>query len=783
MRYYLSEIARLCGGKLIGQDAEVCEVVVDSRNHAFGFGAMFVAMRGQSHDSHNFISEMYERGVRAFMVEHEIDMSRYEDAGMVCVANALEALQRLAAEHRARFKGQVVGITGSYGKTVVKEATAAALPSGIKYFISPMSYNSQLGVALSILMIDGDEELAFIEAGISQCGEMERLERMIRPDVVVFTSIGEAHQNNFVSEDEKLSEKLKLALHADRLIYHSAYPRIERMAGSLSLPCKRVKVGNESQSRDNIAMINNQLVEALCRELGYDVSAGKLDEMSVRMEVKEGIASSTLIYDSYNSDINSLALALDTLRNVALGGKTTAIIADISVGGVNDEELYNRVAELVAGAEIDEMIGVGEVIAHHAAKFGCRSRFYKDEESLMRAITSNNIAGRTLLLKGNRQVDLRRLCHSLERKSHTTVLEVNLDAMAHNVGYFRRFLPMNHRLIAMVKAHSYGAGDVEVAQLLQRLGVTYLAVAFADEGVILREKGITMPILVLNADAESFDKMIAHQLEPEIYSFHSLEDFSRSAARLGCESYPIHIKLDTGMHRLGFIEDELEQLIEQLRQNANIRVASVFAHLSCADMSEQDDFTREQIVRFDTMSRLICDALPYEVLRHTANSAAIERFPEAHFDMCRLGLGIYGYGYCHNDELQPVATLKTRIVQLRHHKAGEAIGYGRSEILQRDSVIATIPIGYADGLDRHLSNGRWSMIISGEKAATVGRICMDSCMLDVTDIEKVAEGDEVKVFSPLAGNSPEDMAAVLDTIPYEIITSVAARVKRIYVRE
>ena len=783
MRYHLSEIARLCGGEFFGVNLEACEVVVDSRNHAFGGGAMFVAIRGHNCDAHDFVGQMYDRGVRAFMVEQEIDWSQYPNTGVVRVECALDALQRLAAEHRRAFGGVVVGITGSSGKTVVKEAIAATLPEGVKYFSSPMSYNSQLGVALSLLMIEGDEQLALIEAGISQCGEMERLEEMIRPEMVVFTSVGDAHQNNFNCIEEKIEQKLVLARRSQLLLYPELFTAVADAAQRMSLQCRIVGVGENDLQRDNFTAINSALVTSLCRELGFAISAEVKDDLAVRMELKEGVSSSTIIYDSYNSDINSLALALDTLRNVALEGKTLAIIADITGGSADDDQLYCRVAELVAGAGIDEVIGVGEAMVRNSGKFTSRYRCYESEEALMRTLSTADITGRTILLKGNRRDDLRRLCHRMERKSHTTVLEVNLDAMAHNVSYFRRFLPMRHRLIAMVKAHSYGAGDVEVAQLLQRLGVTYLAVAFADEGVILREKGITMPILVLNADAESFDKMVAHRLEPEIYSFHSLEDFSHSVERLGCEQYPIHIKLDTGMHRLGFIEEELPQLIERLQQNNSVKVASVFAHLSCADMPEEDDFTREQISRFDRMSGSLREALPYEILRHTANSAAIERFPEAHFDMCRLGLGLYGYGYRHNEELKPVSTLKTRIVQLRHRKAGEAIGYGRSEVLKRDSVIATIPIGYADGLDRHLGNGRWSMMVAGQKAATVGRICMDSCMLDVTDIKDITEGDEVTVFSPMAGNTPEDMAAALGTIPYEIITSVAARVKRIYVRE
>ena len=783
MKYRLSDISRLCGGRFQGVDVEVCEVVIDSRSHAFGRDAMFVAMCGQAHDAHNFIDEMYARGVRAFLVESDVDYAKYADAGFVRSDNSLEALQRLATAHRESFSGKVVGITGSYGKTIVKEWIASALPTDVKFFVSPMSYNSQLGVALSLLMIEGDEEIALIEAGISERGEMQRLEKMIHPDIVIFTSIGDAHRHNFDTKEGLIQEKLILARNAQKLIYHSNYPQIALMAHDMDLACdiKDAAMEDHSVSAYDVAALNMALVRCLCREMGY--AAGNIDDLSMRMELKEGICSSTIIYDSYNSDVNSLALAIDTLQNVALGGKTIAVIADVGCSGMSDMELYERVATLVGGANIDELIGVGEHISRYGSLFGCKSRFYDTEEALMRGLLSTEIANSTILLKGNRSVTLRRLCHRLERKSHTTVLEVNLDAMSHNLSYFRRLMPMNHRLVAMVKAHSYGTGDVEVAQLLQRQGVTYLAVAFADEGVVLREKGITMPILVLNADAESFDKMVAHGLEPEIYSFHSLDDFIQSVESYGKKEYPIHIKLDTGMHRLGFIEEELSELIARLQSCDSIKVASVFAHLSCADMPEEDDYTKEQIKRFDTMSQELASSLPYAIIRHTANSAAIERFPEAHFDMCRLGLGLYGHSYRHNEELQPVATLKTRIVQLRHRYAGDAIGYGRSERLKHDSLVATIPIGYADGLDRHLGNGCWEMVVRGRKAATIGRICMDSCMIDVTNIDGVMEGDEVTIFSPILGNSPEDMAKVLGTISYEVISTIAARVKRIYVRE
>lgn len=787
MRYKLSFIAQVCGGEHVGCDVEVRDVVTDSRSCAFGEGAMFVAMKGANHNSHNFIDDMYGCGVRAFMVERGADYTCQESAGYVIVKNSLQALQALAAYHRSQFKGVVVGITGSNGKTVVKEWVARALPQSVKFFASPMSYNSQLGVALSLLMIDGDEEVALIEAGISEPGEMARLECMIRPDIAVVTSIGDAHQANFESVEQKVKEKLILAERAKTLIFHTDYVELSAVLAKSKYDFCAVDAAlyevEEVDAFNEAKLANAQIVKCLCHWLGYDNVTLPATDMAMRLEVKEGEAGSTLINDSYNSDINSLAMALDTLRSVALGAKTTAIVSDILQSGMSDEELYARVAELVRNARVNKFIGVGEKISAYAKLFARGSEFYPSTEELMRGLKQEDIEGRTILLKGNRRHQFERICHHLERKSHTTVLEVNLDAMTHNVGYFRKFLPMNHRLVAMVKAHSYGAGDVEVAQLMQRLGVNYLAVAFADEGITLREKGITMPIVVLNADAGSFDKMISYRLEPEIYSFHSLVDFQRSVERYGAHGYPVHIKLDTGMHRLGFVEQEVDELITRLKHNRSVKVATVFAHLSCADDPAQDDFTREQIAHFDAMSSRIAKALPYEIIRHTANSAAIERFAEAHFDMCRLGLGLYGYGYQHNDELHPVAALKTRIVQMRWRKAGEAIGYGRSQKLERDSLIATIPIGYADGLDRHLGGGRWSMLVKGKAAPTVGRICMDSCMIDVTDIEGVQEGDQVSVFSSVAGNTPEDMARELGTISYEILTSVSARVKRIYVRE
>lgn len=789
MNYKLSKIAAICGGVLTGCDAEVCSVVTDSRSLSCELGdePMFVAMRGANHDSHDFIAQMRSRGVRAFLTERELATS--PDCGYVRVDNAIAALQRLAAYHRAQFRGTVVGITGSNGKTVIKEWIAEELPEGMKYYRSPKSYNSQLGVPLSVLMLEGDEQLAIFEAGISQPGEMERLERIIRPDVVIFTSIGDAHQENFLNVEQKCTEKMILGRSASKIIYHSFYEPLGKLVAAHFITRKPIDaaslpevpaavIGNAASRR------NAQIVEAFCAVMHYPVpSFSKAPAVAMRLEVKDGINDSVLINDAYNLDLNSLALALDYLHNVALGRRRTLILSDISQSGLSDDELYGRVAGMVARAGVDFVVGIGPRIRRYASLFEGQKEFFASTDECIARIDRAAVAGRAVLLKGARDYRFEKLAHALSRKSHTTVLEVDLDAMIGNLNYFRSKLRAGTRLVAMVKAGSYGSGDFEVAQMLQHQGVDSLAVAFADEGVLLRERGITMPIVVLNADSDSFDLMIANRLEPEIYSFRSLEDFAAAVEHAGETRYPIHVKLDTGMHRLGFVEGEIARLAQVLPRCQQVKLSTIFSHLSCADMPEQDAYTHAQIELFDRLSAQLASALPYPVIRHTANSAAIDRFPEAQFDMCRLGLGLYGFGFEHNEALSPVSTLRTRIVQIKHLPAGDAVGYGRAGKLARESVTATIPVGYADGLDRHLGCSRWSVRVAGQAAPIVGRICMDSCMIDITDIEGVEEGDEVVIFSPLPGNDLETMARVLDTISYEIMTSISGRVKRIYLKE
>ncbi len=781
MRYFLSEIAQIVGGRLVGCDLEVTTVATDSRSYALSHDTLFVAMRGVNHDAHDHIAEVAERGVKAFIIEREVALA--EGCGAVVVENSLATLQALATHNRKQFNGKVVAITGSNGKTTVKEWIAQCAPQDAKIFRSPRSYNSQLGVALSLLMLDNSYDMAIIEAGISQRGEMERLRKMIEPDMVLFTSIGDAHQQGFASLEEKISEKLLLAQNAPKIIYHSAYSALAEAISTRYNDRKLVDAacattlhrGNEASER------NAEIVATFFGEMGFaEPDFSQLQPVAMRLEVKQGVNNSVVIDDSYSADLHSLSIALDNLRSVAGNRKTMLILSDILQSG----EVYGEVAQMVKEAGVDHFVGVGKRLAEHRSFFAPNSTFYASVEEALKNISKLDIADHAILIKGNRTSRMERISHRLEQHSHTTVLEVDLQAMARNINYFRSQIGSTTRLMAMIKASGYGAGEVEVAQMLQKQGVAYLAVAFADEGVTLREGGITMPIVVLNADDASFDTMIAHSLEPEIYSFRSLSSFVRAVERTGEVNYPIHLKIDSGMPRLGFGEGDVAQLNEELaRASQSVRVASIFTHLCVADDATQDEFSKEQIAKFDHISSAIMASLPYRPLRHAAASEAMLRFEEARFDMCRLGIGLYGFSATAGEALEPVSTLRTRIVQIRTLHEGDTVGYGRNGKIEGVQRIATIPVGYADGLSRHLGNGAWEMIVGGKRAKTIGNICMDSCMVDITDVEGVEEGDEVAIFSAEQGNTAEDMASALGTIPYAVLTSVAKGVKRIYINE
>ena len=782
MNYRLSDIATIVGGRLIGCDLEVASIATDSRSYAIAHDTLFVAMQGVNHDAHDHITEVAERGVKAFMVEREVSLS--EGCGAVVVVNSLNALQALATHHRNRFAGKVIAITGSNGKTTIKEWIAQCAPLDAKIFRSPRSYNSQLGVALSLLMLENSYDVAIIEAGISQKGEMERLEQMIAPQMVIFSSIGDAHAQGFASAEEKISEKLILAQSATTIIYHSAYPALaeaieSQYSNRTLIDAAKYEV---AQMGDKASQRNGEVVAALFAEMGFpQPDLSQLQPVAMRLEVKQGISNSIIIDDSYSADLQSLSIALDHLRSVAGNRKRMLILSDILQ---SDKGVYEEVARMVGNAEIEHFVGIGEALSSHRSLFDQRSTFFGSVEELLDNLATIDIADHALLIKGNRASRMERISHRLQQHSHTTVLEVDLRAMVNNINYFRSQIGSSTQLVAMVKASSYGAGEEEVARLLQKQGVAYLAVAFADEGVALRESGVTMPIVVLNADDASFDTMVAHRLEPEIYSLRSLASFVAAVERVGESNYPIHLKIDSGMHRLGFAESDIESLNSKLACEAkSVRVASIFTHLCVADDASQDDFSRHQIATFDRISSAIMASLPYRPLRHAAASEAMLRFEGARFDMCRLGIGLYGFSTTASEALEPVSTLRTRIVQIRTLDEGETIGYGRNGKVAKPSRIATIPVGYADGLNRRLGNGAWEMIVGGKRAKTIGNICMDSCMIDITDIEGVEEGDAVTIFSATKGNTAADMAMVLGTIPYEVLTSVAKRVKRIYINE
>ncbi len=775
MNYSLSQIAEICSGRLVGQDRTVDSIIIDSRSVSQTHGALFVAMNGARHDSHRYIEDMARRGVISFMCEREITPST--NISYIVVENTIKALQTLATHHRETLTAHVVAITGSNGKTTVKEWIAQSIPHSVKLSRSPRSYNSQLGVALSLLMCSGKEDLVVIEAGVSQAEEMQRLERMIRPNTVIFTSIGDAHSEGFQDISHKVKEKMTLCKGAQQIIYHSDDTQVTNHLPTIKTIDAAESKGAEFS--DSASHRNSQIVESFCTMMHYPTPKFEaLHPVAMRLELREGINNSIIVNDSYNCDINSLSIAIDRLMSVASGRKTTLILSDILQSGVSRKELYKSVAQIVAQTKIDTIIGVGSQISASAKMFKCSAKFFATTSELLSSLSREDYANRAILLKGNRESRFETISHRLSYKSHTTTLEVDLDAMIDNLNYLRSKIKPTTKLTAMVKALSYGAGDVEIAQTLQHQGVDYLAVAFADEGQRLREGGVTMPIIVLNADDGSFAQMIDFHLEPEIYSQRSLEAFAAEVARHGETSYPIHIKLDTGMHRLGFSSSQVEVLA---RLGTELRVASIFSHLSSADTPDQDAKTHAQAKIFFETCQRIEEMLGYTTIKHICNSAGVVRFPEYQGDMCRLGIGLYGFG--EGENLRPISSLKSRIVQIKTHDKGAPIGYCEAGRTEQISRIATIPIGYADGLDRHLGSGAWSVLIAGQKAPIVGRICMDSCMVDITNIDGTQEGDEVIIFSATEGNTAQDMANVLGTIPYEVLTSVSSRVKRIYLKE
>ena len=771
-----------------------------------------------------------------------------QDPVFILVPDTLAALQKLAARHRKQFSYPVIAVTGSNGKTIVKEWLYQLLSPDLDVIRSPKSFNSQIGVPLSVWNMDDRYDLAIIEAGISEPGEMEKLEQVIRPAIGIFTTIGPAHAAHFSGDTEKVDEKLKLFRHAELLIYRSDYKIItERLDASDTYDqLKRFTWGTLEGDDLRITGIHKQgertTIKGICRGEESGITIPFTDDASIenaihcwaliqlrmtndelritnlpassslreaerrsssilhrfaaltpvamRMELKDAINNCSLINDSYNADINSLGIALDFLAQQKQHPKRTLILSDILQTGRDPEEFYGEVAGIVEARKINRIIGIGEEISRFREKFSMEKAFYPNTDEFLLHCPLSSFHDETILLKGARVFGFERISHALQQQAHETVLEINLDALIHNLNFFRAKLKPEVQTMAMVKAFSYGSGSFEIANLLQFHRVDYLAVAYADEGIELREAGITMPIMVMSPEEQSLDALLAWNLEPEIYSFRILRMLDEAMRRNDVSSareVRIHLKLDTGMHRLGFCEPDLEELAGLMKKNPQTRIRSIFSHLAASGERELDPFTREQFSRFLQMSGRITGELDYPVLLHLLNTAGISRFPEMQLNMVRLGIGLYGIGFDAEEQtqLRNVSRLRTVITQIKRVRKGETVGYNRKGVAERDTVIAVVPVGYADGLNRRLGNGRGQMLVGGQPAPLMGNVCMDLCMLDITGIVEaginVEEGEEVVVFGDVLPVST--LADTLQTIPYEIMTGISRRVKRIYYHE
>ena len=791
MNYELKNIASIIGAKTMVNDqwSTVNEkrtidwLLTDSRSLCYPESTLFFALRTDRGNGHHYIADLYQRGVRAFVVSEE-PQGDFPNASFLVVPDTLQALQHLAAHHRSRFDIPVVGITGSNGKTLVKEWLYQLLAPDFTVTRSPRSYNSQIGVPLSVWGLWEKTEVALFEAAISQRNEMAALERIIKPTIGIFTCLGSAHQENFSSMEEKCSEKLLLMADAKVIIYPAGDAVIEKCIREANLQGKLVAC----HSTGNAFEDNKALCRAVCLEMGLDDDIIEerlraLEPVAMRLEVKDGQNDCTLINDSYNSDLSSLDIALDFMnrRPEKEGRERTLILSDILQSGVEPHALYTQLADLLIGRGVNNLIAVGGIISAHMDCFarlqGCR-RFFPNTDALLASDTLSELQHQLVLIKGARSFHFERITDRMEKKVHETILEVNLSAIVKNLNHYRSFMKPETRMVCMVKADAYGAGAVEVAKTLQDHNVDYLAVAVADEGVTLREKGITQGIMVMNPEMSSFSTLFQYHLEPEIYGFRLLDALIHAAEHEGITNFPVHIKLDTGMHRLGFDpEKDMPLLIERLHRQTALIPRSVFSHFVGSDSEDFDAFSELQYTRFLSGAERLQEAFPYPILRHICNSAGIERFPERQLDMVRLGLGLYGIDSCDNRTIHNVSTLRTTILQIHDVKAGESVGYSRRTVLERDSRIASIPIGYADGLNRLLGNRHGFCLVNGKKAEYVGNICMDVCMIDVTGIP-CEEGDLVTIFGE--GLSPSELASRCGTIPYEILTGIAPRVKRIY---
>lgn len=812
--YTPEEISSIIHARVLVPDphAKTDLLLTDSRKVVNAARSLFFALAGKK-DAHLFITELYRAGVRNFVITRDdFNTDPYPEANFYWVDDALKALQMLAAAHRNQFSYPVIGITGSNGKTIVKDWLYQLLSPDHHMVRSPKSYNSQIGVPLSVWQMNESHQLAIFEAGISLPGEMRSLEQVMRPNLGILTNIKTAHDEGFDSQDQKLQEKLQLFDRAQTLIYSPDYvdasvsikaperftwsfraeadlqvTRVEKQAGRSVIYAlyhseeKKLEV----HFTDEASIENIVVCWAVMLYLRYEDEqiAGRMKSLhpvAMRLELKQGIHNCSVINDSYSADLNSLYIAVDFLNQQKQHAKKTVILSDILQS--KEENLYPQIAAFLAQNGVSRLIGIGAEISAHAAAFPMQSLFFPGTEAFMEQVQDIAFDSETILLKGARKFEFERISKLLEQKVHETVLEINLNAIANNLNFYRSRLKPNVKMMVMVKAFSYGSGSFEIANVLQYHKADYLAVAYADEGVSLRKSGITLPVMVMSPEVSAFEAIVKHCLEPEIYSFRILQAFSDYLRSIGMKLYPIHIKIDTGMRRLGFEEEQVDELLSILKGMEEVKIRSVFSHLAGSEEAVHDSFTAEQITRFDRISAKLVSNTPYPVIRHIANTAGILRFPHAHYEMTRLGIGLYGVDNTgeYASQLQQVGTLKTTVSQVKHVKKGETVGYSRKGIASEDTMIATVKIGYADGYVRAFGNGKGYMMINGQKAPTIGNICMDMCMLNVTGLQ-VKEGDEAIVFGEVPAIT--ELAGQAGTIAYELLTNISQRVKRVYYYE
>jgi Alr-MurF fusion protein len=827
MDYTIQEIIRIldCEAICVDEYAKVSHIVFDTRKIVQADSSIFIALHGNQHNGHQYLKTAWDIGIRNFLVEKNHDKIDLPDSNVLLVWDTLESLQKIAAYHRRKFDLDVIGITGSNGKTIVKEWLFQMLHENYNIVRSPKSYNSQLGVPLSVLGISEKDNLAIFEAGISEPGEMIKLANVIEPTIGIFTNIGEAHSSNFKDKRQKAIEKLHLFNEVKTLIYSidqnllhhtildwSVGREIKRFTwGTLMEADIRIHsiidkpgflwVEDDMESIEiNLPFSDAASIENTCyiitvmryfgfsfKEISHKIQS--LTNLPLRLELKEALNNCELIYDCYNSDLDSIQIALDFLKNLTERKKKTVILSDIPQTGRSGDSIFSELLALLKKSKVNRLIGVGKAFFKHKSIFQeypeIDTIFFDDTASFLLSIQEMKFENEAILLKGAREFEFERIGKYLEKKVHNTVMEINLNALVNNLIVYRKHIKLCVRLMVMVKAFSYGAGVYEIAKILQLNNADYLAVAYADEGVKLRQAGINLPIMVMNPDSESLDSIIKNDLEPEIYSIDLLEQFYHVLSKQENKNKQVkfHIKIDSGMSRLGFDQNDIEDLKKHLKHYPKHQVSSIFSHLAASDEPEHDDFTKSQIRIFEDIYETVASTIGYRPLKHILNSAGIIRIPEAQFDMVRLGIGFYGIDTTNQiqDELQTVSRLKARISQIKTLNAGKSIGYNRKGFAERDMVIATISIGYADGFTRSFGNGVGSVLIQGVEVPVVGNVCMDMTMIDISEVPNAKEGDEVIIFGPEL--PVQKLAQKSNTIPYEILSGISERVKRIYFEE